>query len=306
MPLHPIISRIVRQAYAKGHGALHLEDVDTVRNHYRKNFAPPKGEPGIDYQANHCLLRIHRPKDKQGALPAIIYLRASGYVLGSLDDTDYFCSELAAYCQCVVIAMEPRLSPEFKFPIPVEDCLDGLYYLHDNHQALGIDPRKIALWGDSSGGSYAAVMAQEVKNERLIAQQVLVYPMVDYFNRYPSKDRYGDGYLFDTTLSEWFITNYCRSTDDYAHCRVSPALAKDFTGLPPTLIIGAECDPMRDESIFYYQQLVAAKVPVNAVYFLGVTHGFLWYSQLVDTAQIALKYAADQIMLGFEAPSEVL
>ena len=299
MPLHPIISRIIRQAYAKGHADLHLQTVEAVRHHYRKNFSPPTGKGGVDYQAKNCLLRLHRPMGVTSTLPAIIYLRASGYSLGELRNSDYFCEQLAAYSQCVVVAMEPRLSPEYKFPIPIHDCLDGLHYLHKHHASLGINPQQIAIWGESSGGSYAAALCQLVKAQGLIAQQVLVYPMLDYFSPYPSKDRYGKGYLMDNTLTHWFLTNYSRTPSDFADPLVSPVLAEDFAGLPPTLIIGAECDPMRDETLQYFQKLVAANVPVNAVYFLGVTHGFLWYSELLDTARTALNYAADQILGGF-------
>lgn len=299
MLLNPIISRIIRQAYAKGHGHLHWHSVNAVRNHYQKNFSPPQGQGGENHRADNCLLRLHRPKGITGPLPAIIYLRASGYSLGSIADSDYFCEHLAKYTQCIVVAMEPRLSPEYKFPIPIQDCLDGLNYLHHYSGSLGILPSKIAIWGESSGGSYAAALCQLVKHQKLIAQQVLVYPMLDYYHFYPSKLHYGKGYLMDNTLTAWFLTNYTRAPSDFADPLVSPVLAEDFRGLPPTLIIGAQCDPMRDESLLYYQKLVAAKVSVNAVYFLGVTHGFLWYSEILDSARIALHYAADHIVLRF-------
>ena len=306
MPLHPIITRIIRQAYAKGHANLHQQSLADVRSHYAKNFSPPKGQSGENHHAKNCLLRLHRPVGISGALPVIIYLRASGYSLGSIADADYFCEQLAKYTQCIVVAMEPRLSPEYRFPIPIQDCLDGLYYLHHYSQSLGIISTKIAIWGESSGGSYAAALCQLVKHQGLIAQQVLVYPMLDYFNHYPSKQTYGKGYLMDNTLTAWFLTNYARGPSDFADPLVSPVLAEDFCGLPPTLIIGAQCDPMRDESLYYYQKLHAAAVSVKAVYFLGVTHGFLWYSHLLDSARIALHFAADQLLLGFKGQEAVV
>lgn len=300
MPLHPVMDRIISHAYAKGHSNLHLKSVEDLRKHYRQYFLSPKGEPGYDLQVNHCTLRFHRPKDLPGKLPVIIYLRASGYVLGKLGDADYICQELASYTQCVVVAMEPRLSPECKFPTPIRDCYDGLCYLHENHHTLKIDPEKIAIWGESSGGNYAAALSQWGKHDKLLAMQVLVYPLLDYVNPYPSKVDYAKGYLMDNTLTDWFLRHYTQTSKDFSHPQLSPVLAEDFTGLPATLIIAAECDPMRDETMHYYEKLLAAKVPVNAVYFLGVTHGFIGYSQLLDSAQFALQYAADQIIRQFQ------
>lgn len=303
MPLHPVISRIINQAYAKGHANLHLRSVKEVREHYRRSFQPQKGILSYkDYQAKHCILRLHQPlhSDNSDLKPAIIHLRACGHTMGSLNDTDDFCQQLAEYCQCVVIAMEPRLCPEVKFPAPVYDCLDGLQFLHQHHAQLGIDPKKIAVWGESSGGCYAAGLCQLVKGQGLVQQQVLIYPALDYFTQYPSNHQYGTGFLMDNTLTHWFLNNYARDVNDYTHPLVSPTLAEDFTGLPPTLIIGAECDPLRDGMDVYFRKLVAANVVVDAVYFLGVTHSFLWFKRTVDTARIALYYAADQVKFKFE------
>ncbi|MGE3319620.1 MAG: alpha/beta hydrolase [Candidatus Berkiella sp.] len=306
MPLHPIIARIIHSAYAKGHGDLHLQTVNEVREHYRRSFQPPSSvSPSQDYQANDCVLRLHRPlKPQDNALPAIIHLRACGHTMGSLNDTDDFCQQLADYCQCVVVAMEPRLCPEVKFPVPVYDCLDGLHCLHEHHTELGIDPKKIGVWGESSGGCYAAGLCQLVKGQGLIQQQVLIYPALDYYTQYPSNLQYGTGFLMDNTLTNWFLKNYARDPEDYSHPLVSPALATDFSGLPPTLIIGAECDPLRDGMDVYFQKLAAANVNVNAVYFLGVTHSFLWFKRTVDTARMALYYAADHLKLRFAGLKE--
>jgi len=302
MPLHPIISRIVHQAYAKGHASLHLQSVEAVRTHYKQHYQAPKSNhPMEDHLAKACVLRFHRPLRKSGRLmPLVIYLRASGYSIGELSDSDYYCQCLADVANCVVVAMEPRLTPEIKFPVPIQDCLDGFYYLHENHQQLQFDPRRIAVWGDSSGGTYAAVMSQLLKKERLIQQQVLFYPMLDYYNPYPSKELYGKGYLLDNTLRDWFINNLSRVPSDIEDSRVSPVLADDFKDLPYTTIMGAQYDPMRDETVRYVQELVAAKVPVNAVYFPGMIHGFLWYSKVLETPKFALNYAVKQMLAQFD------
>lgn len=305
MPLHPIIARIIRQAYAKGHASLHLQSLAAVRQHYRQHFVAPSGLPtGEDHQAKSCLLRLHRPKQpQQKSLPLIIYLRASGYTIGELSDTDYYCQQLVEHSGCIVAAMEPRSCPEVKFPTPVLDCVDGLHYLHSHHQALQINPRKIALWGDSSGGTLVAALSQLLKREQFIQHQVLFYPMLDYYNDYPSKLLYQEGYLLDKSLLEWFAANLCRTSADRIDPRFSPLLAEDFSGLPKTTLIGAQYDSMRDESVCYVQKLVAAKVPVNAVYYPGMIHGFLWYSGLLDTPNIALQYALKQITEGLGTAS---
>ncbi|MCS5711344.1 alpha/beta hydrolase fold domain-containing protein [Candidatus Berkiella aquae] len=302
MPLHPVIARIVRHAYAKGHASLHLQSLEAVREHYRQQFQAPKGtRQGEEFQAKGCRVRLHRPLGQENTvLPLIIYLRASGYSIGDLNDADFYAERLADYTQCAVAALEPRLSPEYKFPIPILDCIDGIVYLHDNHQVLKINPQKIALWGDSSGGTYAAAIVQLLKNEKIIQQQILFYPMLDYYHDYPSKKLYSEGYLLDKTLCDWFISNLCHSINDYQDPRISPVLAEDFSHLPRTTIIGAQYDRMRDEGMAYFDKLVAAKVPVNAVYFPGMIHGFLWYSGVIDVPNMALKYAANQVVEGFK------
>ncbi len=300
MPLHPVIARIIRQAYAKGHASLHLQPLAAVRQHYRQHFVAPAGlATGEDHYAKHCLLRLHRPLSQQKPLPVIVYIRASGYTIGELSDTDYYCQRLVEHSGCIVAAIEPRLCPEHKFPTSLLDCVDGVQYLHAQHQSLQINPRKIALWGDSSGGTLVAALSQLLKQDQLIQHQVLFYPMLDYYNEYPSKTLFQEGYLLDKSLCEWFAANVCRSAADRQDPRFSPLLAEDFSGLPNTTLIGAQYDRMRDEATCYIEKLVAAKVPVDAVYYPGMIHGFLWYSTLLDIPNHALRYALKQVLATF-------
>ncbi|MBS0290649.1 MAG: alpha/beta hydrolase [Proteobacteria bacterium] len=295
--LEPTVQRMIQGAYRRGHGALHLKSIAQVRQYFHQ-FSQPSPYSGYhDYKVNKLKLRVHRINETTQALPLLIYLRASAYMFGGIEDADLLCYTLAKNLNCVVVAIEPRLAPEVKFPIPFTDCLAGIYYLLENHRQLNINIKNIAIWGESSGGNLAAGICAHFSKEKeqVIKSQVLFYPMLDYSQQhiYLSKSLYGHGFMLDTALTDWFLNHYVSSKQDFEDERVSPLLAQNFTNLPATLVIGAQCDPMRDEATCYVQKLLQAKVTVQSLFIPGLTHGFLWYSNRVDRARYPLFYAAN-------------
>lgn len=306
MPVHPIIQRVIKRAYSRGHGELPLQNVAQVRQYYARQ--PLLQQVGLQYEdhqiAPQVQIRVHHPLIENTFLsyPLIMYFRASAYALGQISDTDYFCHYLSQHLNCVVAAIEPRLSPEAKFPLPFNDCIAAVEYLYNHASLLKIDFKKAAIWGESSGGNYAASLSAHFNKveKTLFSHQILFYPMLDYYNSYPSKITYGNGYLMDNALTDWIMNNYVVSPADYQDSRVSPVLAPDFAHLPHTVIIGAQYDPMRDELYAYQQALAKAKVPVDALYFPGMIHGFLWYTEKLEAAQTAQYYAASILKQGWE------
>lgn len=307
MAVNPVILRVMKRAYHHGHADLPTKSLEEVRQYY---YQHPIEKLSTDVYEEHqvkpkVLLRIYRP-DMMGALgkskPVIFYLRASAYVLGSIEDAGYFCHELAKSLNVNVISLEPGLSPEQKFPEPFLDCVSSIEYIYNHHEKLNLDIRNATIWGESSGANLTAALSQYLTDERtaFISKQILFYPMLDYsdIHKYESKDLYANGYLMDKPLSDWFISQYVRTVDDYEDVRVSPLLANNFSKLPNTLIITAQYDPMRDEATQYIERLTDARIRVNSLCLPGMIHGFLWYAPRIPLAHYAIDYAAGYIKEG--------
>jgi len=297
--LHPLIARMIERAYRRGHGELAQEPLEKIREYYQ-SYAFPKLS-FVQYEEieikSGLRMRLHYWPSSKKNLPLVLYLRASAHVLGEISDSDYFCALLSKYLRCHVAALEPRLSPEYKFPIGFEDCIASIEYLVNNATKCRINPKKIVLWGESSGGNLAAALSHYFKNKEnsLFLHQILFYPLLDYSEKekYSSKSLYGKGFMMDNTLTDWFMKQYVKSPEEFWDLRISPLLDSSFEGLPATTLIGAQYDPMRDEGNSYCEKLIQAKVKVNGLILPGMIHGFLWYASKLPAAKTAQKFAAD-------------
>lgn len=301
MTVNPTILRAMNRAYRHGHETLSTKSVFEVRQYYKHQASQNLAKIAFEEHLvkDGVFLRIFRPNASNDCFPVVLYFRANGYVLGGIDDTNRFCHHLARYLQCHVIAIEPRLSPETKFPEPFEDAIAAIQYLYQNHVVLNLNIKKMCLWGESSGGNLAASIAHYFKKENidLISHQILFYPMLDYSNsqNYRSKALYAKGYMMENALSDWFLSHYVRDKQDFQDERVSPLLAENFEGLPQTFMIGAQYDPMRDEAACYIKMLQKSNVTVSALFVPGMIHGFLWYYERINIVRQVVKSAADYI-----------
>lgn len=307
MPLDPFIKKAIQRAYRGGHDRIAALPVELARERYRIRAAPTI--PGIVYRdekVEHTQLRFHDARDPTVTTltPVILYFRPSGFVFGEIADSDAFCHLLAQALKMLVIAVEPRLAPEHRFPIPFQDALVGTEYIYKHCEILNVDPRRVILWGESSGGSLVAAIAQELSNysDRQIWQQILFYPpLVGYtpreFATLPSVsiEAYSEGYMLDKALYHWFMEQYIDIAEAMWDPRCSPLYGKKSSRHPATFFIGAQYDPVRDESFDYLAQLTRAGVLVEAHYFLGMPHGFLWYRDKLDVAKIAQNMAAEYV-----------
>lgn len=238
-------------------------------------------------------LRVYTPTADQ-RLPALIYFHGGGFVLGTLDSSDRPCRELAYQSGCVVISVDYRLAPEHKFPAAVDDAYAATRYVAEHASELGVDATRIAVGGESSGGNLATVvatMARDAGTPSLIFQ-LLVYPLTDLDDESPSMSEYGSGHFVTRELMEYFNNHYVAANSDRRNPRASPLRAASLAGLPPALVMTAECDPLRDQGEAYARRLQEAGVRVTQKRYEGMIHPFFSLAGIIDGGKTAITDAA--------------
>ncbi len=176
-----------------------------------------------------------------------------------------------------MISIDYRLAPEHPFPAPIDDGVAAFRHIRDNAESFGVDATRIAVGGDSAGGAIAAVVCQLCRDarEQGPAFQMLIYPATDSSQESGSRKAFIEGYFLSGALMTWFWEAYVPDEDtDLADLRLSPLLAKDFTGLPPAFVLTAGYDPLRDEGRAYADKLIDAGVKTTYVNYPGTIHGF--------------------------------
>ncbi len=232
-------------------------------------------------------VRITRPKGSGDDLPVVMYFHGGGWMLGDKDTYDRLIREIAVGSQAAVVFVEYSRSPEAKYPVAVEEAYAATLYIAEHGKEFKLDSSRLAVAGDSSGGNIA-IIATFLAKERIrpkIRFQLLFYPVTDAAFTRPSYDKFTDGYFLSRKEVEYFWNNYMPDKQQRYSTKVSPlrASVKDLQGLPPTLLITAELDVLRDEGEAYARKLMEAYVPVTAVRFLGTVHGFVSVDQLRNT-----------------------
>lgn len=242
-------------------------------------------------------LTIIRPtKFRRGMrLPALLYLHGGGWSLGSLATYEPFCRQLANATGQIIIWVEYRLAPESPYPGALLDTLAAWRWVQENYRELAVDPAHISIGGDSAGGNLAAVAALVLRGETGIQpwRQVLLYPCLDMTASLSSHRKFAEGYLLTASLYEWYRGNYAGPTIERDHWRLSPLFAEDLSGLPPTILLYAGFDPLRDEAAAYTLKLTLAGVPVETLYFADMIHGFLTMGGAIPAAGAAVTRIAD-------------
>ena len=216
-------------------------------------------------------------------------------MIGDLDSHDPVCRALARLSGAVVIAIDYRLAPEHKFPAALEDCRAATLWVCANAAQLGVDGRLIAVGGDSAGGNMATVVAIQCRDAGgpPLALQVLVYPVTNLgsFDTASHKEFAEDHYLTRASM-DYFLSQYFAKPEDAARPDASPAFQQDLRGLPPALILTAECDPLRDEGEAYAQRLEEAGVPVTCTRYAGMFHPFFSMPVLTEARRAYEEVAA--------------
>jgi acetyl esterase len=241
-------------------------------------------------------LRLYRGAGTAASanLPVLVYFHGGGWVIGDIESHDSLCRHLANATRCAVVSVDYRLAPEHKFPAAVEDCFAATAWVAGQGAALGVDPARLAVGGDSAGGNLAAVtslLARDRGGPR-ISYQLLIYPAVDAAMDHPSIDRFAEGHLLTRATMEWFYAQYLRAPEDIDDWRASPLRAPDLSRLPPAFIITGGYDPLCDEGDAYARRLERCGVPVRLRHYPDQIHGFCAMGKIIKAAHAALDEAA--------------
>jgi acetyl esterase len=301
MPLHPQCKAFLDQLAALGGKQIHELPVPEARAMALGliEFAGPEQPVArvenrtIPGPARPIPVRVYHPTPGE-KLPVLVHFHGGGFVICNLDTHDRQCRALANSAGCVVVSVDYRLAPEHKYPAAVEDSFAATRYIADHPDEFGADGTRIAVGGDSAGGNLAAVvalMARERGGPRL-AYQLLVYPLVDINDEHPSMRQFAQDHFLTREAMDWFMELYLPNPDKGREPYASPMNAGDFRGLPPAMIITAECDPLRDQGEAYARKLEAAGVPVLLKRYEGMIHPFFQFGGIIDAAKVAMSDTA--------------
>jgi len=285
-PFETLSPEEARQAYSASRAALELppEDVAEVRD----LSIPGPGGP--------LALRLYRGAGTSdaAALPALLYLHGGGWVLGGLDSHDGVCRRLANLAACRVVAADYRLAPEHRFPAAVDDAAAALSWMAANAAALGIDPSRLAVGGDSAGGNLAAALALMGRDGTAPASacQLLLYPAVDLAMDTGSYARITGGVPLTAATMRYFVDHYAPEPAQQLDWRASPLRAERLAGTPPALVLTVAHDPLADEGRAYAERLEAEGVRVAALHLSDQIHGMLTMGRVIAAGDPVLHYAA--------------
>jgi acetyl esterase len=229
-----------------------------------------------------------------------VFFHGGGWALGNLDSHDSFCRSLANDAGGAVLAVDYRLAPEHKFPAAAEDAETAIAWTAANGAALGIDPTRMAVAGDSAGGNLAAVAALAARQAgRKLRLQVLIYPTLDLALGHDSHRRVGEGFTLTASAMRWFKELYLARPEEAASWRASPLREKDLGGLAPAFIVTGGCDPLCDESADYAQRLIGAGVDVTYRLYPGQMHGFVSAGRVLPEGRAASAEIASALRAAF-------
>lgn len=300
LPLDPCLQQMVRMAATQP--ALQGMAPAAAREFTSARFAQATGtaqvhsvqDRNIPGPAGALRIRVYRPLVAIGSLPVTVYFHGGGFVVMDLDTHDGVCRQLCSFSRSVVVSVDYRLAPEFPFPAAADDAFAALQWVAGHASDIGADAQAIAVAGDSAGGNLATVAALRARDEGgpVLKAQLLFYPVVDFTGRtrWPSRSAFAEGYGMTAATLDWFMTQYLPEPRHRTHAHASP-LAADLTGLPPTAMVTAGYDLLRDEGEAYAARLADAGVPVWLRRHDALNHAFLHWTDGVPGALDALQQA---------------
>jgi acetyl esterase/lipase len=244
-----------------------------------------------------CRLRVYTPKTltANGPHPAMVYYHGGGCVIGDLESHDIFCRLIAHESNIIVVAVDYRCAPEYRFPIPLTDSIEAYNWVVDHAAEMGIDPEHVGVGGDSAGGYMATTLCQQFLVSTLdIAPnsmpdfQWLVYPMMDIRGGSDSYRNADSGMLLTRHLMDYFSERYINGPKDNKLVAVNPILTEELSGLPPTYLVSVGHDPLRDDDIAYAEKLNSQGVKVQHQHYPNMMHGFISMGGVCPQARQAL------------------
>lgn len=287
MTLDPEIRRFLDNANAAGLPPLYEQPLEHVRQATRAAAPllfgaadPVASVEDLEVPAaggQPVPVRVYRPRgESEGGAPrgVLVWFHGGGWVIGDLESHDPLCRSLAARSGCVVVSVGYRLAPEHVFPAAVEDSWAATQWVAEQGAALGIDPERLAVGGDSAGGTLAAVVALRARDAGLpVRLQALVYPVTDCDFSTESYDENAEGFGLTLDSMAWFWNLYAPGELRF-HPDAAPLRAESLAGVAPAIVLTAEYDVLRDEGDAYAARLAEAGVPVAHRPYAGMIHGF--------------------------------
>lgn len=236
--------------------------------------------------------RLYRPIEGAGALPVLVYGHGGGWVLGNLDTHDDICRRLANRSHVAVLAVDYRLAPEHPYPAALDDFRAALSWVLEHGGEHDLNPDRVLVGGDSAGGTLAAAVALERPDD--VAAQVLLYPPLDLTLSQPSQGEGWVGYPLSSAGMLHFSKLYLQGADP-SDWRASPLFASNLDETPPTFILSAGHDPLRDDAFAFARRLDASSVRVKHVHAPEQMHGFLSMAAIIRRAPPMLDEIGDWI-----------
>ncbi|WP_408600668.1 alpha/beta hydrolase [Pseudomonas sp. PLMAX] len=292
-------------------GEVSFQDVtlEQARANYLKACASNGLEPEVvadirtlDYPVTDGMasLRLYRPIGVPADVvtPVMVFIHGGGWVIGNLDSHDSICRALANQSCATVIAVQYRLAPEHRFPVPLDDCYAAIQYITTQASVLKVDPRWALIGGDSAGGNMATVLANDPACQALgmtFKGQVLFYPVTDLTASQPSYQRITCGFPLTARSMHWFRDQYTTEDQDWRDARLSPLLHAEGRKQPPLFIATVGHDPLADEGIAYASAAARAGSEVVHHHLPGHTHGVLTSAGKIETGRQLLEQAAEFI-----------
>ena len=291
------------------HAAMYAVNPDSVFDK-KKNLLEIM-KPGIkqnmdlyltsDTSRIHIRLYCNVPPNKRKDLPVLLYYHGGGFIWGSIDIFDGYCRKLAKETKTILVSVDYRLAPEYKFPAAVNDCYSALKWAADNIHYYGGDPENIIVMGTSAGGNLAAVMPLVSRDScgppinaqiivcGAITFEEIVFPSRQYFLRE------GRNYLVSEDYMQKCKSAYLPNGVDISNPYISPLTAKLDKNMPAALVITAQVDPLRDEGRAYAIKMKEAGIKVVYREYEGMIHAFMNFYPFLDTAREAIDDVDDFI-----------
>jgi acetyl esterase len=239
--------------------------------------------------------------------PGVIYFHGGGLVAGSIDTHDSIARALCHWSECRVIAVDYRLAPEHPFPAGLDDAIAAITYIGSHAADFGVDAARLCVCGDSAGGTLAAAACHALARTAAPrpALQLLICPILDYGRRSGSRAEFASGYLVDQDTLDHDLEHCSPAGADPQDPRISPLLAADLSGVPPTLVHTAEFDPLRDEGKDYFARLTHTGSALAYTCHPGMIHLFYGLSAVIPYARTVFEKIGAEIRAALIDPGAV-